>query len=108
MTDTGHGLALIAVMAGCTALLRFLPFIIFSRGTPGIILYLGEVLPYAVIAMLVVYCFRNTSFAGEMHAIPEILSAAAVICVHKWRHSMILSILTGTICYMCLIRVPFC
>ena len=86
-------------------LLRFLPFVLFSKGTPKIILYLGDVLPYAVMGMLVVYCLKGIDFLDGTHGIPEVISVALVAILHKWKHSTILSILAGTICYMVLIRV---
>lgn len=105
MIDTGHSLALIAVMTLGTMFLRFLPFIMFSKGTPKIILYLGDVLPYAIIAMLVVYCLKGTDFTEAPHGLPEAISVALVVGLHKWKHSTILSILAGTICYMLLLRL---
>ena len=58
--------ALVAVMAAVTFLTRALPFLLFGRGgdPPKVVLYLGRFLPPAVIAMLIVYCYRNTSFAA--------------------------------------------
>ena len=119
MIDAGHSLLLIGAMAACTMLLRFLPFIMFSKGTPKVILYLGDVLPNAIIAMLVIYCLRNMDLmaAGHGvpeiasvlmvagHGVPEIASVLMVVVIHKWRHNMILSILAGTVIYMILIRV---
>lgn len=105
MIDTGYSLALVAVMTMGTMFLRFLPFIMFSKGTPKVILYLGEVLPYAIIAMLVVYCLKSVDFTEPPHGLPEAVSAALVIVIHKWKHSTILSILAGTICYMLLLRI---
>ena len=57
--------ALVAVMAVVTFLTRALPFLLFGRGgePPKVVLYLGRFLPPAVIAMLIVYCYRGTSFA---------------------------------------------
>lgn len=51
-------LASIAVMSAVTFLTRALPFLLFDRGEhpPKIVLYLGKVLPPAIIAMLIVYC----------------------------------------------------
>ena len=42
-----HSVLLIAVIAAVTALLRFLPFLIFRGGrkTPEFVTWLGEVLP---------------------------------------------------------------
>lgn len=105
MISISHALGLIAVMALGTMLLRFLPFVLFSKGTPKLVLYLGDVLPYAVIAMLVVYCLKGVDFLAGAHGIPEVISVAFVVGLHKWKHSTILSILAGTVCYMVLIRV---
>lgn len=65
MFDT-HSALLIAVVSLVTIILRFLPFFIFGgrRETPKFIAYLGKVLPYAIMGMLVVYCLRNISFTA--------------------------------------------
>lgn len=99
----------IAIIAGVTVMTRALPFILFPAGkkTPGVVAYLGSALPYACIAMLVVYCFKNISFTGATHGIPEIIAGAFVVIVHKWRHNLFLSIVGGTALYMLLIQVVF-
>ncbi|MEG2987845.1 MAG: AzlD domain-containing protein, partial [Oscillospiraceae bacterium] len=60
MLSTGMAIAAIAVMAVVTFLTRALPFLLFDRGSapPKFVLYLGRVLPPAVIAMLIVYCLK--------------------------------------------------
>ena len=60
MTTTQMLLTVGAVVLG-TMTTRFLPFLIFpaSRPTPKYVQYLGKVLPYAVIGLLVVYCFHR-------------------------------------------------
>lgn len=94
---------LIIVMALVTLLLRFLPFIIFSkRKTPEFLEYLGKALPYAVMAMLVVYCLKDVNLAN---AIPNILAVGLVVLLHIWKRNTLLSIIAGTVCYMILIRV---
>jgi branched-subunit amino acid transport protein AzlD len=105
MTDVSYSLLLILVMSAVTILLRFLPFALFSKGTPKPVLYLGEVLPASIMAMLVVYCLRKTDLLSGTHGIPEALSVLAVVVLHKWKHSTLLSILGGTICYMILLRI---
>ena len=107
MIDSGHSLVLIAVMAGVTILLRFMPFLLFSKSTPKPIEYLGEVLPYSIIAMLVVYCLKDIDFLGTTHGIPEIISVLLVVIIHKWKHNTMLSILCGTACYMLLVQIVF-
>ena len=104
-----HAAALIAVMALVTMALRFLPFLIFNedRETPPIITYLGKVLPYAIMGMLVVYCLKNVSFLSAPHALPELLSCAVVVLLHLWRRNTLLSIGGGTVCYMILVQLVF-
>lgn len=102
-----HALALVAVIAGVTALLRFLPFVLFSRRTPQLVLYLGRVLPYAVIAMLVVYCVKDVHPLSGSHGLPEAISIALVVVLHRWKHNTLLSMLAGTVCYMLLIQLVF-
>lgn len=107
MINTEHSLMLIAVMAIVTIFLRFLPFVLFTKNTPKAILYLGEVLPAAIMAMLVVYCLKNTDFLGNYHGLPEIIAVFIVVFLHKWKHNTLLSILGGTLCYMVLIQNIF-
>lgn len=104
MIDVKYSLLLIAIMGAVTQMIRFLPFAVFAKGTPKPILYLGKVLPPAIMAMLVVYCLRNTSFTGVSHGIPEAASVVLVVALHKWRHSTLLSIIGGTVCYMLLVQ----
>lgn len=107
MIDVSHSFLLIMVMAGVTILLRFLPFLLFSKETPKAVLYLGEVLPRAIMAMLVVYCLKEISLISAPYGIPEIVSVLLVIILHKWKHNTLFSILAGTVCYMGLVQIVF-
>lgn len=104
-----HYLLMIAVMIAITMSLRFLPFLIFggNRKTPAYIEYLGRVLPYAIMGMLIVYCLRTTPIAASPHGLPELISIALVVGLQVWRRSTLISILCGTVCYMFLIQVIF-
>ena len=84
---------LIAVMAAVTMMLRFLPFIVFRRHVPAYISYLGEVLPPAIIGMLVVYCLKDVSLLSAPHGIPEFLAVALVAAVQVVKRNALLSIL---------------
>ena len=99
----------ILVMAAVTALLRFLPFLVFPGGRkrPQIITYLGTVLPYSVIGMLVIYCLKNVSVLAAPFGLPEFIAVAAVIMLHVWKRNNLLSIGAGTALYMFLIQVVF-
>lgn len=107
MIDASYSLILIATMAVGTMVLRFLPFALFSKKTPKWVIYLGDVLPYSIIAMLVVYCLKDINFTKVSYGIPEIISVAFVVLLHKWKHNTLLSILGGTICYMFFVQVIF-
>ena len=98
---------LIAVMAIVTMLLRFLPFIIFRKDTPEYISYLGQVLPAALIGMLVIYCLKDTSFMEAPHGLPELISAGIVVALQAWKRNPLLSILSGTVIYMLLVQLIF-
>ncbi len=102
--NTLHSLLLIAIMAAVTQLLRFLPFLVFSKGTPKPFLYLEKVLPYSIMAMLVVYCLKNVSLVQSPHGIPETIAVVIVVALHKWKHNTLLSIVGGTVCYMLLVQ----
>ena len=106
--DELHSAALVAVIALVTMGLRFLPFIVFrGRETPPFIAYLGRVLPYAIMGMLVVYCLRNTSVTASPHGIPELAATALVVGLHIWKKNTLLSIIPGPVCYMVMVQMVF-
>ena len=109
MLSTGAAIATIAVMAVITFLTRALPFLLFDRGEspPKLVLYLGRVLPPAIIAMLIVYCLRGVSFSTPGGWVPQLLCVAVVVALHLWKHNNLLSIFGGTILYMVLVQAVF-
>lgn len=104
-----QSLVLILIIAAVTFLTRLLPFAIFNgkRKLPAAVVYLGEVLPYAVMGLLVVYCLKGVQLLRPPYGLPELLAAAAVVLLHKWRHNMLLSIACGTMLYMVLVQAVF-
>ena len=102
-----HSAILVAVMAAVTMLLRFLPFLVFRKKTPPYIAYLGEVLPAAIIGMLVVYCLKDTAVTRPPFGAPELIAGLAVVGLQAWRRSSLLSILGGTAIYMVLVQTVF-
>ena len=99
--DKFHAVLIIAVTALVTMALRFLPFLVFSenRKTPPIIVHLGQVLPYAIMGMLVVYCLKDISLTSSPYGIPELIGCALVALLHIWKRNTLLSIGAGTVCY---------
>ena len=108
MTTVQMLLTVGAVALG-TMTTRFLPFLLFpaSRPTPKYVQYLGKVLPYAVIGLLVVYCFKDVSPAAAPHGIQEAIAVLAVAGLHLWKRNMLLSIGVGTVIYMLLVQLVF-
>lgn len=108
MTLTQQIITIGVVVLG-TMLTRFLPFLLFPAGkpTPKYIQYLGKVLPAAVFGMLIIYCLKNVSVFSGSHALPELISIAAVIALHLWKRQMLLSIAGGPVLYMLLVQFIF-
>ena len=92
-----------------TLLTRFLPFLVFSekKKTPKFIEYLGNALPAAIFALLVVYCLKNVDVTAGSHGIPEFISVAVVTVLHLWKRKILLSMAGGTLCYMLLVQLIF-
>ena len=109
MIDFSHSVAIVAVVAAVTAGLRFFPFLVFGgkRKTPEVVSYLGVALPPAIIAMLVVYCFRHATPLRYPFALPELIAGVAVAILHAWKGNMLLSVGGGTLLYMALLQRVF-
>ena len=105
----GQAIASIAVMAVMTFLTRYIPFFLFGRkgNPPKIVLYLGRVLPPAIIMMLIVYCLRNVDIFSASHGIPELICVAVAAILHWWKGNNLLSIFTATVLYMVLVQAVF-
>ena len=108
MTLTQEMLTVAAVVAG-TMVTRFLPFIIFpaNKKTPPAITFLGQMLPAAVMGLLVIYCFKDVSFLSGTHGIPELLATAVTVLLQIFVRNMLLTIAGGTIFYMYLVQYVF-
>ena len=100
-----QAIAMIAIMSLLTFFVRGLPFLLFSgkSKTPAYIMYLGKVLPYAIIGMLVVYCFKNVSLLQAPFGLPELIA----VLVHCWKKNTLLSVGGGTLFYMFLVQIIF-
>ena len=92
-----------------TMVTRFLPFLIFPEGKepPEFIQYLGKVLPYAVIGLLVIYCLKDVPGSGT-YGIPEFLAILFIVLLHRWKKNILISIGGGTVFYMLLVQFVFC
>ncbi len=107
--DYRHAMIVIAVMGAATLATRLLPVLLFGRGekVPEYILYLGRVMPYTAMGLLIVYCLRDTPVLEAPHALPEAIALAVVAGTYLWKRNTILSVAAGTAAYMALAQLVF-
>ena len=109
MVDYKHAMLILLVMGAVTFATRIVPVLIFGRGekVPDVIMYLGKVVPFTAMGLLIVYCLRDTHVLTGSHAIPEILAMAVVALSYLWKRNSIFSVVVGTIVYMVLVQKVF-
>lgn len=108
MLSMGYTICVIVVCAFCTFAERLLPFLIFRKGSvPNLVRYLGNILPVAVMATLVIYCLRAVDFSSWAGFMPQLIAVAVTAGLHFWKGNTLLSVTGGTVCYMVLIRSVF-
>ena len=109
MTDYRHAMTVIIVMGLAVLATRIVPVLIFGRGekVPEFILYLGRVVPYTAMGLLIVYCLRDVPVLEAPHGLPELIALAAVTASYLWKRNTILSVVIGTALYMFLVQSVF-
>lgn len=97
----------ILIAAVVTMATRFIPFLIFdqSKELSPYLEELGKFLPAAIMVVLVIYCYRNISFAEPSKALLEIVAGLVTLFIHLWKRNMPLSILVGTGFYMVMLNL---
>ena len=109
MSNHAQAMLLILTMTAVTMATRFLPFLLLGdkRQTPPFISYLGKVLPFAIMGMLVVYCLKGVAVTQLSSVAPAALGVTITAGLHLWKHNTLLSILGGTVVYMVLVQMVF-
>lgn len=105
-----QGIIACAIMVLVTIFVRGFPFAFFSRKgkEPNkVVLYLGDVLPPAMMALLLVYCLKDIFVIKYPYGIPEIICVLVAIVLHKLKRNTFLSISVSTILYMFFVQVVF-
>lgn len=107
MTDYKIGILMILMTSVITIAMRVGPIFIFSKGkkVPKYVLYLGEVVPYAAMGLLIIYCLKDVKVLSMPYAIKEIISIIIVVMTYLWKRNSILSVVIGTLIYMYLVQV---
>ena len=106
---TWQGVVTVLMAVLGTIITRFLPFVVFpeSKQPPRIIEYFGQVLPYAMTGLLVVYALRNTPILTGSHGLPELIACTVIVLLHVWKRNMLLSIAGGIVVYMAVLQLVF-
>jgi branched-subunit amino acid transport protein AzlD len=109
MRNNTHAMLLILTMTAGTMATRFLPFLLLGdkRQTPPFIAYLGKVLPYAIMGMLVVYCLKGVSLTEISSVLPAVLGVGITAGLHLWKRNTLISIIGDTVAYMLLVQMVF-
>ena len=104
-----HAALVILIMGLVTLATRLLPVLIFGRGekVPDYILYLGKVVPFTAMGLLIVYCLKDVSVVESSHGLPELIALAIVSGTYLWKRNTILSVVIGTVVYMVLVQMVF-
>ena len=107
MTDHMHAMIVIAVMGLAVLATRIVPVLIFGRGekVPEFIIYLGRVVPYTAMGLLIVYCLKGAKSNLFGTGIPGIAAVLVVAVSYKWKHHTFISIIAGTAVYLVMLRM---
>jgi branched-subunit amino acid transport protein AzlD len=85
---------------------RAFPFVLFTkRKPPAILRFIEKYIPPMVMAILLVYCFKSVQFTAFPFGIPSLAALALTVALHVWKGNAMLSIVSGTVLYMALIKL---
>ena len=90
---------------------RAFPFVLFSKkNPPKLIRIIQKFIPTMVISCLLVYCLKDITFTDENGLylkgfIPSFSALFVTLGLQLWRKNTLLSILSGTVLYMALLRI---
>lgn len=109
MTKEFYTYAIICILVSgvATALTRFIPFIIFGRGKemPPKLKKIANVLPSAIIAVLVVYGIGGQLASFDMTTAAALGAVAITVALHLYKGNTLLSMFAGTASYMLFINL---
>ena len=71
------------------------------------LLFLGRLLPPAVMGMLVVYSLKDVQFTGGTHGVPEALAIALLVALQLTLRNALVTIGVSTVFYMLLVQKIF-
>ena len=103
---TGYILAAVFIAAGITFLLRLLPFGL-KKALAGSELLdaLSHWIPLGAVALLAIYAVAKINYSSFATAAPYLAGLVVTVGVHLWRKNMVLSMVAGTVTWVCSLSV---
>ena len=100
-------LLIIGMCAVITFGLRAFPFFVFrgTRTMPVWLDRLGKALPPLIMAVLIVYCLKDSTTDLGHTGIAQAAGVLATAISYKWKHNTLLGIVAGTAVYLCMLSV---
>ncbi len=91
----------LTVAVTITVALRAIPFALKNAVAESTLLAdIGRWMPLGAITVLTVYCLAyclaQIDLTRPTRGLPELAGVAVTVAVHRWRHNVVLSIVTGT------------
>lgn len=100
-------IGIILLCACITFGLRALPFVVFrgNRTMPVWLERLGKALPPLIMAVLVVYCLKDSTTDPGHTGIAQAVGVLATAISYKWKHNTLLGIVAGTAVYLGMLSI---
>ena len=91
--DNKYILTVVAISAIITFSLRAFPFVVFrgEKQLPEKIKQLGNMLPPAIMAVLVIYCLKDINGSFKETGVFQLIAVAVVAVTYKLKHNTLLS-----------------
>jgi branched-subunit amino acid transport protein AzlD len=106
MLTNAQSIILIATATAATLLARSAPFIFLDKHRSNkYIVYLGKVLPFSIIGLLMIYSVKEINFMATPFALPEIIAITATALIHRFFRNNLISIGLGTAIYLIIVNI---
>jgi branched-subunit amino acid transport protein AzlD len=106
MLSNTQAIILIALATLATILNRSFAFIFLNKHRANkYIIYLGTVLPFTIIGLLLVYTIRRINFMIDPYGLPEVIAIIVTAVIHKIGRNNLVSIGLGTLVYLMIVNL---
>ena len=106
MLSVSQALVAIFVSSAIIYATRILPFVVFSSGNPPkIVRFVEKYSPSLIMAVLVVYCFKDVHFESAGSVVPFAAGVVSTAVLQLTLKNTMVSIFSSTALYMILSRL---